>query len=82
MPRGIENPLSTLSFRGLGGPNRVLDHQHVLDHQIKALMNEKNVYHSQLKFRKDGFKKVMEDIFFLKPNPKKKIQRKKREHAS
>ena len=36
-----------------------------LDHQMKALMNEKKkVYHSELKVRKDGFKKVIEDIFF------------------
>ena len=35
------------------------------DYQMKALMNEKNVYHWDLKVRKDGFKKVMEDIYVV-----------------
>ena len=35
-----------------------------LDHQMKALSNEKNVYHLELLVLKDGFKKVMEDICF------------------
>ena len=36
-----------------------------LDHQMKALMNEK-CHHWDLKVRKDGFKKVMEFFFFAK----------------
>ena len=36
-----------------------------LDHQIKALMNEK-CHHWELKVRKDGFKKITEDFFLTK----------------
>ena len=44
-----------------------------LDHQMKALMNEKKCNHSEFKVRKDGFKKVMEDkFFFLTKSEKKK----------
>ena len=42
-----------------------------LDHQMKALRNEKK--NSELLVRKDGFKKVMEDICFLTKSEKKKI---------
>ena len=41
-----------------------------LNHQMKALMNEK-CHHWDLNVRKDGFKKVMEDFFLA--NAKKKI---------
>ena len=66
-----------------------------LDHQMKALRNEKKK--SELKVRKDGFKKVMEDICFLTKSEKKMVKvtrilpgkkkkkhttEKKREHAS
>ena len=64
-----------------------------LDHQMKALRNEKK--NSEVKVRKDGFKKVMEDICFLtksekknceghphSPRKKKKHTTEKREHAS
>ena len=42
-----------------------------LDHQMKALRNEKKI--SELKVRKDGFKKVMEDIWFFNQIRKKKL---------
>ena len=44
-----------------------------LDHQMKALRNEKKK-NSELKVRKDGFKKVMEDICFLTKCEKKNCE--------
>ena len=44
-----------------------------LDHQMKALRNEKKK-NSELKVRKDGFKKVMEDICFLTKSQKKIVK--------
>ena len=43
-----------------------------LDHQMKALRNEKK--NSELKVRKDGLKKVMEDICFLTKSEKKNCE--------